>query len=95
MITFGTGQGDHYANGCLIDYFYFKEYYKMIATGLSNQKELDDDPKAIQQISFTRNLDVNVTTFLTIQEVKETILDFSQVTVRVLSIYFALNVISI
>ena len=35
---------------------YFKKYYKMIATDLSKQQALDADPKAIQKINFTRNL---------------------------------------
>ena len=30
-----TGQGDDYATGCLLDYDYFKKYYKMRATDLS------------------------------------------------------------
>ena len=30
-----TGQGDDYTTGCLLDYPYFKEKYKMIATDLS------------------------------------------------------------
>ena len=36
-----TGQGDDYATGCLLDYLYFKENYKMIATGLNKQQVLD------------------------------------------------------
>ena len=31
--------------------------YKMIAVDLNKQKALDADPKAIQQINFTANLD--------------------------------------
>ena len=31
-----TGQGDYYTTGCLLDYTYFKKYYKMIAIGLIN-----------------------------------------------------------
>ena len=50
------GQGDNYTTGCLLDYTYFKKY-KMIAIDLSKQQVLDADPKAIQQISFTENLD--------------------------------------
>ena len=42
-----TGQGDH-----LLDYNYFKSYYKMVAIDLRKQQALDADPKAIQQISF-------------------------------------------
>ena len=41
------GQGDDYTTGCLLDYTYFKEYYKMITVDLSNQQALDADPKAI------------------------------------------------
>ena len=40
-----TDQGDDYATGCLLDYLYFKENYKMIATGLSKQQVLDADPR--------------------------------------------------
>ena len=50
-------QGDDYANGCLLDYTYFKKYYTMIAVDLSKQQALDADPKVIQQINFTANLD--------------------------------------
>ena len=42
-----TGQGDDYTTGCLLDYPYFKENHKMIATDLSKQQSLDADPKAI------------------------------------------------
>ena len=52
-----TGQGDDYTRGCLLDYPYFKNYYKMIAKDLSKQQALDADSKAIQQICFTANLD--------------------------------------
>ena len=52
-----TGQGDDYTTGCLLDCIYFKNYYKMIAVDLSKQQALDADPKAIQQINFTANLD--------------------------------------
>ena len=42
-----TGQGDDYKTGCLLDYIYFKKYYKMVAVDLSKQQALDADPKAI------------------------------------------------
>ena len=51
-----TGKGDDYTTGCLLDYSYFKENYKMIAVDLSRENELDADPGAIQQINFTENL---------------------------------------
>ena len=80
------GQGDDYTTGCLLDYSYFKENYKLIAIDLSKQQELDADPRAIQQINFTANLDRagNTTMFFIIEEAKETVLDFSQGTVKVL-----------
>ena len=52
-----TCQGDDYTTGCLLDYTYFKDYYKMIVVDLSKQQAPDVDPKAIQQINFTANLD--------------------------------------
>ena len=37
--------GDDYTTGCLLDYNYFNNYYKMIATDLSKQQALNADPK--------------------------------------------------
>ena len=53
----------------------------MIAIDLSNQQALDADPRAIQQINFTKSLDRagNTTMFFII-----TLLDFSQGTIKVL-----------
>ena len=81
-----TGQGDDYTTGCLLDYIYFKNYYKMIAVDLSKQQALDADPKAIQQINFTANLDrkENTRLYFILEESKETVMDFTQGTVKVL-----------
>ena len=81
-----TGQGDDYTTGCLLDYSYFANTYKMIAVDLSKQQALDADPRAIQQINFIANLDRagNTRVYLILEEAKETILDFSQGTVKVL-----------
>ena len=75
-----------------LSYSYSKEHYKVIEIDLSKQQALDADLKAIQQINFTGNLaqDGNTTIFFITEEAKETILDFSEGTVRVLWIYFAL-----
>ena len=88
IIKIATGKGDDYTTGCLLDYPYFKENYKMIAIDLSRQNELDADPRAIQQISFTANLDRagNTTIFFITEEAKEIVFEFSQGTVKVLSI---------
>ena len=82
----GTGQGDDYTTGCLLDYPYFLDTYKMIAVDLSKQQALDTDPSAIQQINFTANLDRagNTKVYFILEEGKETILDFTQRTVNVL-----------
>ena len=78
--------------GCLLDYTYFKKYYKLIAKDLSKQQKLDADPKALKQINFTENLDKTegATTFFIIEEVKEAVLDFSKGTVKALWFYFVL-----
>ena len=81
-----TDQGDDYTTGCLLDYAYFRDIYKMIAIDLSKQEALDADPKAIQQINITENLDRagNTRIFFILEEAKETVLDFSQGTLNVL-----------
>ena len=81
-----TGQGDDYTTGCLLDYPYFTDTYKMIAVDLSKQQALDAEPRAIQQINFTANLDRagNTRVYFILEEAKETILDVSQGTVKVL-----------
>ena len=81
-----TSDGDDYATVCLLDYSYFTDTYKMIAVDLSKQQALDADPRAIQQINFTANLDTagNTRVYFILEEAKETILDFSQGTVKVL-----------
>ena len=79
-------QGDDYTTGCLLDYSFFKDHYQMIAIDLSKQQALDVHLKAIQQINFMANLGRvgNTTMFFIIEEAKETVLEFSQGTVKVL-----------
>ena len=81
-----TGQGDDYTTRCFLDYQYSNDYYKMTAIDLSKQEALDARPRAIQQINFTANLDRagNTRVYFILEEAKETILDFSQGTVKVL-----------
>ena len=81
-----TGQGDDYTTGCLLDYSYFDENYKIIAIDLSKQQALDADPRAIQQINFTANLDRDdgATIFFIIEQTKETVFESLQGTVKVL-----------
>ena len=81
-----TGYGDDYTTGCLLDYPCFNETYKMIAVELSKQKALDFDPKTIQQINFTGNLDTagNTRVYFILEEAKETVLGFSQGIVKLI-----------
>ena len=77
------GQVDDYPAGYLLEYNYFKKYYKMIATDLIKQQALDANPKKIQQINFTGSLESTAVTSFIIEEAKEIVLDFSQRTVKV------------
>ena len=58
----------------------------MIDADLSKQQALDADPRAIQQINSTANLDraENTTKFFIIEKAKETVFEFTQGTVKVL-----------
>ena len=87
-----NGQGDDYTTGSFLDSNYLKKYYKMIAIHLGKQQTLDADLKAIQQINFTGNLENQLTIFFIIEEVKESILDFSEATVKVFLFYFCINI---
>ena len=79
-----TSEGDDCTTGCLLHCLYFRNYCKTIAINLSKHQVLDADPKAIQQINFTANIDrdENATIPFIVEEMKETILDFSQGTVN-------------
>ena len=70
-----TSKGNNYITGCLLDYPYFRDNYKMIAVDLSRQQELDADPIAIQQINFIANF--------ILEQSKETKLNFAQGTVKI------------
>ena len=80
-----TGQGDDYTTGCLLGYTYFKNYYKMVVVDLKKQQAFDADPKGIQQLNFTANLDraENTRIYIILEETKKTVFEFSQGTVKV------------
>ena len=77
------GKGEDYTTGSLLDYDYFKKHYKLVAFGLSRQKELDADPRAIQQIEFKYMLETNSTIYWLLEKSKETILEFYKGTAKV------------
>ena len=57
------GKGEDYTTGSLLDFNYFSKHYKLVAADLSKQKELDADPRAIQQIEFKYMLGTNSTIY--------------------------------
>ena len=76
-----------YTTGCLLDYAYFKDNYRLIAVELSKQKALDTDPRAFQQIVFQRIVGgaagTNIRLYTILEKSRETILEFSKETVKV------------
>ena len=77
------GKGEDYTTGSLLDFNYFDKHYKLVAVDLSKQKELDADPRAIQQIEFKYMLGTISTIFWVLEKSKETILEFYKGTVKV------------
>ena len=89
MKLISTGQSDDYTTGCLLDYSYFRKNYRIITADLSKQKALDADSRAIQQIIFTSKIKATVANtriviFYVLEKSKETILEFSKGTTKVL-----------
>ena len=77
------GKGEDYTTGSLLDFKYFDKHYKLVAADLSKQKELDADPRAIQQIELKYILGTNSTIYWVVKKSKETILEFDKGTVKV------------
>ena len=79
-----TGKGDDYTTGCLLDYQHFKDHYQLIAVDLSKQKQLDADPRGIQQIDFHGKLETNSQVCTVLEKSKGTVLEFYKGTAKVL-----------
>ena len=58
-----TGKEEDYTTGSLLDYDYFKKNYKLVAVDLFKQRELDADPRAIQQLEFKYMLGIDSTIY--------------------------------
>ena len=86
-----TGYGDDYTTGCLLDYAYFKDNCRLIAVDLSKQKALDAYPRAIQQIIFQGVVEGDAGTKIRLYSIlepsKETMLEFSKGTAKVLQLH--------
>ena len=74
--------------GCLLDYAYFKDNYKLITVDVSKQKTLDTDLRAIQQIVFQGVVggedNTKIRLYTILEQSKETVLEFYKVTAKVL-----------
>ena len=83
-----TRQGDDYTIGCLLDYAYFKDNYRLIAVDLGNQKPLEADPGAIHQIVFQgvigRADNTKISRHTILEKSKETVLEFYKATAKAL-----------
>ena len=71
-------RNNEYTTGNLLDYDYFKNYYKLIAIDLSKQQVLQENEDLIQQISFIGRLEQASNVFINIEKKENTILEFSQ-----------------
>ena len=71
-------RSNEYTTGNLLDYDYFKKYYKLIAIDLSKQPVLQENEDLIQEINFIGRLDEAANVFIIIEKKENTILEFSQ-----------------
>ena len=71
-------RNNEYTTGNLLDYDYFKKYYKLIAIDLSKQQVLQENEDLIQQINFIGRLTEAANVFIIIEKKEKTILEFSQ-----------------
>ena len=76
--TIDISRNNEYTTGNLLDYDYFKKYYKLIAIDLSKQQVLQENENLIQQINFIGGLTEAANVFIIIEEKEHTVLEFSQ-----------------
>ena len=76
--TIDISKNNEYTTGNLLDYDYFKKYYKLIAIDLSKQQVLQENEDLTQQINFVGRLEDAANIFIIIEEKEHTILEFSQ-----------------
>ena len=67
-----------------MDYAYFKDNFRLTTADLSKQKVLDADSRAIQRIIFTGQIEEEALVFYVLEKSKETILELSKGTTKVL-----------
>ena len=71
-------RNNEYTTGNLLDYDYFKKYYKLIAIDLSKQQVLQENKDLIQQINFIGRLTEATNVFIIIEKKKNHFRIFSK-----------------
>ena len=70
-------KNNEYTTSNLLDYDYFKKYYKLIAIDLSKQQVSQKNKDLIQQINSIGRLEQAANVFIIIEKKEDTILEFS------------------
>ena len=83
-----TGRSEDYSTGFLLDYDYYIKYFNIVGIDLSHQVVLDSNPKINQQIEFvyklpSDNAAINYDLLTILEKEKQTVLKFSEGTVKV------------
>ena len=73
-----VSRNNEYTTGNLLDYDYFKKYYKLIAIDLSKQQLLQENEDLVQQINFIGKSEEAANVFIIIEKKENTIIEFSQ-----------------
>ena len=76
--TIDISRNNEHTTGNLLDYDYFKKYYKLTAIDLSKQQVLQENEDLIQQINFIGRLEEEANVFIIIEKKEHTVLEFSQ-----------------
>ena len=71
-------RNNEFTTGKLLDYDYFKKYYKLIAIDLRKQQVLQENEDLIQPINFIGKLEEAANVFIIIEMKENTTLEFSQ-----------------
>ena len=89
--TVDISRNNEYTTGNLLDYNYFKKYYKLIAIDLSKQQVLQENEDLIQPINFIGRLTEAANVFIIIEKKENTILEFSQNLANVIKKWYIIN----
>ena len=88
LLKMTTGRSEDYSTGCLLDYDHNIKDFNIVGIDLSHQAVLDSDPKINQQIKFVYKLQsgnaaINYDLLTVLEKEKQTVLKFSEGTVKV------------